>query len=235
MPLFGSKHKHDKEPAATSGLHTMGPASANHHDHTNTQVLKGDYGVPTAVGSGAGLGLSTNPGLLTGQPAGMAEAPRRDHAHGYAGDGTGLDSATGAHGTHGGMTSHGAQGLDDTHGYRGNIPNTTTGHTSSGGGATGTRMTGKIESAIGSAFNSESMKIKGLEKQREADLINKQGSELAQAEGLEREAVMHRQRAEGLATHGEQSLAYRLDDKFAQRIGGPLDSNNLHHGDRQPY
>ncbi|KAH6917764.1 hypothetical protein BKA70DRAFT_1415812 [Coprinopsis sp. MPI-PUGE-AT-0042] len=198
MPLFGSKHKHDKEPAATSGLHTMGPASANHHDHTNTQVLKGDYGVPTA----AWLKL-----LAMIMP------------HGYAGDGTGLDSATGAHGTHGGETS----------------PTPPPATTSSGGGATGTRMTGKIESAIGSAFNSESMKIKGLEKQREADLINKQGSELAQAEASNAKlsCIVSAQRVWLLMV--SNLLLIVLDDKFAQRIGGPLDSNNLHHGDRQPY
>jgi hypothetical protein len=144
----------------------MGPASANHHDHTNTQVLKGGNGVPTAVGSGAGPGISVNPGLLTGQPAGMAQVPHHDPAHG------GLSSTTGTHGTHGtehGFTGRSAQGLDDTvhtAGYGAHNTTTGTGHTSGSGGATGTRMTGKIESAIGSAFNSESMKLKGLEKQR---------------------------------------------------------------------
>lgn len=136
----------------------MGPASANHHDHSNTQVLKGENGVPTAVGSGAGPGISVQPGLLTGQPAGMAEAPRRDQGHG------------GVHGTHSaghGATGYSAHGLDDTvHSGYGSHDNRSPGHDSGSGGGAGTRMTGKVESAIGSAFNSESMKLKGLEKQR---------------------------------------------------------------------
>lgn len=68
------------------------------------------------------------------------------------------------------------------------------GHTGVG---TGTRLTGKVESALGSALGSSALKAKGLEKEREANAFNLQSSELAEAERLEREAMMRRERAVG--------------------------------------
>ncbi len=71
------------------------------------------------------------------------------------------------------------------------------------GGGIGTKLTGKVESAIGSALGSNALKEKGLEKEREANALNLQSSELAEAERLEREAVMRRKRAVG---HGISSF-----------------------------
>jgi len=77
---------------------------------------------------------------------------------------------------------------------------------------------GKIQTAIGTMVGSESLRAKGMEKERfvffasldlartqqyithtnrEARTLNMQSSELAQAESLEREAQMHRDRAMG--------------------------------------
>lgn len=70
----------------------------------------------------------------------------------------------------------------------------------SGNGPSGGRITGKIESALGSAVGSESLQAKGLQKQREAEAIKLQAAELSEAERLEEEARMRRQRAVG---HGE--------------------------------
>ena len=67
-------------------------------------------------------------------------------------------------------------------------------------------MTGKAESALGSALGSNALKAKGMEKEREANALNLQSSELAEAERLEREAVMRRERAVG---HGMSSSLVR--------------------------
>lgn len=76
---------------------------------------------------------------------------------------------------------------------------------------------GKVETAIGTMVGSDSLRAKGIEKERsvfhwldsarakqlisrmdrEARNLNMQSSELAQAESLEREAQMHRDRAMG--------------------------------------
>ena len=65
------------------------------------------------------------------------------------------------------------------------------------GGTTVTKVTGKVESAIGSLVGSNTLKAKGLEKEREANLANLRGAELAEADRLEREAMMRRQRVGG--------------------------------------
>jgi len=59
------------------------------------------------------------------------------------------------------------------------------------------RFGGKVETAIGTMVGSDSLRAKGMEKEREARNLNMQSSELAQAESLEREAQMHRDRAMG--------------------------------------
>jgi hypothetical protein len=69
-------------------------------------------------------------------------------------------------------------------------------------------LTGKAESALGSALGSNALKAKGLEKEREANALNFQSSELAEAERLEREAKMRRERAVG---HGMSSSLVRLN------------------------
>ena len=61
----------------------------------------------------------------------------------------------------------------------------------------GTKLTGKVESALGSMVGSSTLKAKGLEKEREANSANMQALELAEAERLEREAMMRRQKVLG--------------------------------------
>lgn len=61
-------------------------------------------------------------------------------------------------------------------------------------------MTGKVESAIGSMVGSNALKAKGLQKEQESNAVKLQTSELAEAERLEREAMMRRERAVG---HGQ--------------------------------
>jgi len=54
---------------------------------------------------------------------------------------------------------------------------------------------GKVESTMGTALGSQSLRQKGEEKQREADIVKAQSAEIGEAERLERAARQHRERA----------------------------------------
>ncbi|KAF6764256.1 hypothetical protein DFP72DRAFT_871310 [Ephemerocybe angulata] len=73
------------------------------------------------------------------------------------------------------------------------------GHGNSGSGSG--RTTGKVEAAIGSAVGSHSLKAKGLQKQYEADALQRQTAELSEAERLENEAHIRRERAVAHGAH----------------------------------
>ncbi|KAJ7436737.1 hypothetical protein FB451DRAFT_1417257 [Mycena latifolia] len=66
-----------------------------------------------------------------------------------------------------------------------------------GGGA----LTGKIEHAVGTIVGSKSLKEKGIQKEREAQGLKVQSQELAEAERLEREAGLRRERAVAHGAH----------------------------------
>jgi hypothetical protein len=102
-------------------------------------------------------------------------------------------------------STHHAPGVDTSDGRRAGsplidfappIPHTSAvsgpGHTARGGGHS---TTGKIERAVGTMIGSKSLKAKGMQKEQEANSLKLQGQELAEAERLEREAMMRRDRA----------------------------------------
>ena len=62
-----------------------------------------------------------------------------------------------------------------------------TGHTSS--------ATGKVERIIGTVVCSQSLKAKGIEKEQQAAAYQAQNAHLSEAERLEQEALIRRQRA----------------------------------------
>ncbi|KAJ7185824.1 hypothetical protein C8R46DRAFT_1288968 [Mycena filopes] len=70
---------------------------------------------------------------------------------------------------------------------------------STGGG----KVTGKIEHVIGSIVGSKSLKAKGIQKEQAAHGFKVQGEELAEAERLEQEAGMRRERAVAHGAHPE--------------------------------
>lgn len=74
--------------------------------------------------------------------------------------------------------------------------NTSTGH--QGGG--GSRLAGKTERAVGTLVGSQALKEKGIQKEQEAGAFTQQSAEIAEAERLEKEALMRRERA---VAHGE--------------------------------
>ena len=88
-----------------------------------------------------------------------------------------------------------------------NIPPTSAVSHGSGGGSSGQRLTGKVESALGSLVGSTALKEKGAQKEQEANTIKLQGRELAEAERLEAEALMRRERA---VAHGKLFLQAQL-------------------------
>lgn len=60
--------------------------------------------------------------------------------------------------------------------------------------------TGKVERIIGTVVCSQSLKAKGIQKEQQAAAYRVQGAEISEAERLEQEAAIRRQRA---VDHGE--------------------------------
>jgi len=205
MPLFGSKHNNNDNIETTTG--------GGRHHHMNPDNGLGTTGNYPAGTTGTGmLGNDAYPasqqsqGMMAGQQGyGHSGLGGSDNLaqNQYGTTGHGLNNETG-YGTGGmGMGGHGqtpASGIPST----GMVNHGTTGHTS-GSGGTGQRLTGKVESAIGTLVGSSSLKAKGLQKEQEANAIKLQGRELAEAERLEREALMRRERAVGHGAHPANS------------------------------
>jgi hypothetical protein len=82
-------------------------------------------------------------------------------------------------------------------------------------------MTGKVESAMGTMLGSSALKAKGLQKEQEVNSVKLQGSELAEAERLEREALMRRERAVAHGAHpANGALGAGHYDRQQQPQGG---------------
>ena len=69
-----------------------------------------------------------------------------------------------------------------------------------GSGGGGSRIAGRAERAVGSLVGSQALKEKGFQKEQEAGAFKMQSAEIAEAERLEKEALMRRERA---VAHGE--------------------------------
>ncbi|CAA7267214.1 unnamed protein product [Cyclocybe aegerita] len=195
MPLFGSKHKHDQDVTRTvvddtSGGRHHNTVGANPATHTTTGVNQAypeqGYGGQTDFSGQPGYGQSTH---AQGQPGLMgSNAPGQ---HGYVADDR---YSTGAHtGAHTGTNT-------GTHGSA-IPPSGEVHHGKSSTGGAGQRLTGKVESAVGTLVGSNALKQKGLQKEQEANAVKLQGRELSEAERLEREALMRRERAVAHGAH----------------------------------
>ena len=73
-------------------------------------------------------------------------------------------------------------------------------------GGAGRRLEGKAERAVGSLVGSQALKERGFQKEQEAGAFKTQSAEIAEAERLEKEALMRRERA---VAHGEFALVSR--------------------------
>lgn len=68
-----------------------------------------------------------------------------------------------------------------------------------GGG--GSRFAGKVESAVGSMVGSQALKERGYQKEQEANAFKTQSAEIGEAERLEKEAMLRRERAVASGAH----------------------------------
>lgn len=144
--------------------------------------------------------------------AGALTHDRRDDGlHDTTGTGhhsTGHHGPSGLSGT--GTTGHHTSGMPTdphsstvgTHG--GGVPPAAHG---SGGSGAGKALEGKIEKGLGTVLGSTSLKARGLEKEREAEMIKVQAAELEHAETLEAQARQARERAVASGAHpGNRTL-----------------------------
>ncbi|KAJ7223684.1 hypothetical protein B0H12DRAFT_1268656 [Mycena haematopus] len=232
MPIFGSSsndNKLEKHNHGTTGLDGTGyGAGAGAGAGTGAGMGRTHETYPAAgagtggVGMGDGMGdpnmgnpNMVNPGIGGGRHhvpgagthAGMHnDGMMADQQYG-AGAGAGAGAGTGV-GTGAGV---GGVGIPPTQ----NISHQ---NQSSGGGA----MTGKIEHAVGSIVGSKSLKAKGIQKEqafREARGLKIQSQELAEAERLERESGMRRERAVAHGAHPDNRHVGGLGGAAA--TGGP--------------
>ncbi|KAF9077371.1 hypothetical protein BDP27DRAFT_1312290 [Rhodocollybia butyracea] len=84
---------------------------------------------------------------------------------------------------------------------QGNIPSSWSNANAPGGQHGHTSATGKVETAIGSVVGSNALKAKGMQKEMEANALKTQSTELAEAERLEKEAMLRRERAVANGAH----------------------------------
>lgn len=95
---------------------------------------------------------------------------------------------------------------------------------STGHGGGGAGFVGKLETAIGSAVGSQSLKARGLAKEHESNALKAQSAELAEAERLEHDAMARRERA---VAHGAHPDFGHLGGAGRDAQGGAPNANEL--------
>ncbi|KAJ6582969.1 hypothetical protein DFH09DRAFT_1360264 [Mycena vulgaris] len=193
MPLFGSSHTHDnklEKPHHAAGVDNTAYGTGM----TGATGMTGtDYG---AGATGPGVGRTHDP-RLANDPL----APGTGTA-GMGEPGMGHPATVGGRhhvpaGTHNdGMLANEHYGPGA--GGAAIPPTGTVQHQPHSGGSA---MTGKIEHAVGSMVGSKTLKAKGIAKEQEARGLKVQSQELAEAERLEQEAGMRRERAVAHGAH----------------------------------
>ncbi|TCD71910.1 hypothetical protein EIP91_000042 [Steccherinum ochraceum] len=223
MPLFGSKNKHSH--------HADGVDRGNHtHDNRQDFAATGNTGTgitgnhpgarhggaPAGVGAGApggAPGYGNQPNQAMNQPGGGAGAYNQQPGMGQGGagyDSTGQTAMGQPNYVHTGNTNSDPY-QDPNLAPAGHLNN----NQQSGGGS---RMTGKVEHAVGSLVGSQALKSKGMQKEQEAQAFKHQSAEIAEAERLEKEALLRRERA---VQHGAHPSNKPLGGIQNQNGGGP--------------
>ncbi|KAJ7800356.1 hypothetical protein B0H14DRAFT_1692402 [Mycena olivaceomarginata] len=191
MPMFGSSSNDNK---------------LNKHNQT-TDLDGTGYGTGTGAGLGRthetypATGMGVNEGMM-GEPGMGNTMGGRQHAGTHHHQGMGMHNEGMGMGNDGMMADqqYGAGGMGAGTGTTGIPPSTNINsqHRSGGGGGA---MTGKIEHVVGSLVGSKSLKAKGIQKEQEARGLKIQSQELAEAERLEHEAGIRRERAVAHGAH----------------------------------
>ncbi|KAI0266503.1 hypothetical protein BC834DRAFT_132137 [Gloeopeniophorella convolvens] len=173
MPLFGKKHN-DKAPARQG--------AADFADTGTNNTGAGHASGPGTNGPGTNYDQRNDFNAPTAQGY--------DNNSNLAGRGAGQNFAPGP------------QGADPYNAQQPGVPptshvNQNTGHHSN----PGTRAAGKVEHAVGTLVGSNALKARGAEKEQEANAFKDQSREIAEAERLEREAMIRRERAVAHGAH----------------------------------
>ncbi|KAL6302994.1 hypothetical protein BKA93DRAFT_826886 [Sparassis latifolia] len=209
MGIFGKNN--NKKQADANPTNPINPANVGQtgqHDNAGT----GQY---DNAGSGVGNQAPTD----NTQPG-----PRHHHHHQHGGGGGELNTRDYAGGPNTGYGAGGNQGniggynaVSDPHNQpvgQSSVPPAGTINDGSRSSRGGGRTVGRVEQAVGSMVGSQALKEKGLLKEQEAGAFKAQSAEIGEAERLEREAVMRRERA---VAHGAHP-----DNKYlGGRQGGP--------------
>jgi len=195
MPLFGSNdntNKLEKRNPATGldnttgyGAGTAGTGIGRTHE---TYPATGTGAGGMGGGMGDGMGGMGDPNMVNpGMGGGRHHVPGTMRTDGMRTDGMMDDQHYGA-GTGAGVGHPGIPPAETLNSQN---------QSHSGGGA----LTGKIEHAVGSIVGSKSLKAKGIQKEQEARGLKIQSQELAEAERLEHEAGLRRERAVAHGAH----------------------------------
>ncbi|KAF7983234.1 hypothetical protein HWV62_23532 [Athelia sp. TMB] len=199
MPLFKKNHDqrtNDVPPttmansgntSSMAGGPGMAPGDPNYNPSDPI------YNPPGGAGTGNGQGTNNTSGWGNDPHNAIDQQRAGDYDQGWASGGYhggGAGAGTGGAGMMGGQQQQ-------------NIPPTAA--LGPGGQQapvhSGHATTGKIEHAVGTMIGSKSLKAKGLQKEQEAQAYKVQGAELGEAERLEREALMRRERAVAHGAH----------------------------------
>ncbi|KAI0763024.1 hypothetical protein BD413DRAFT_213315 [Trametes elegans] len=154
------------------------------------------------------------PGYGAGAAPGAHDYGTHPHQAGYGPAGTGPGAPADPY-TH--QSGVGAGAGAGSAGAQPGVPparhiNTDNTHTA-GGGA---RLAGKAERAAGTLVGSQALKERGFQKEQEAGAFKMQSAEIAEAERLEKEALMRRERAVAHGAHPDN-----------RHLGGLQNANTL--------
>jgi len=193
MPLFGGHKKEDKK------HNTLRRERDQDLLDNNNQTTAGVGGVGTGAAGGmnsssmAGSGVTTADDSRMSSSGGRAMYDQQQSNQPMANDYAG----TAQPGMAGGNLGY----IDPSMmaGNQSNIPPSS--HLNASQGGVGHASTGKVEKALGSIVGSNALKAKGMQKEMEANALKTQSSELAEAERLEREALLRRERAVAHGAH----------------------------------
>ncbi|KAJ7339774.1 hypothetical protein DFH08DRAFT_812154 [Mycena albidolilacea] len=153
----------------------------NHTTELNSTGAGAGLGRTDEAYPATGTGMTNEPGIGNNTVGGgRHHVPGETHPHGMMAD---QQYGTAGVGAGAGSTA---------------IPPASNLHHSGGGGSS---TTGKIERTVGNIVGSKSLQAKGLQKEEEARGLKIQSQELAEAERLEREAGLRRERAVAHGAH----------------------------------
>lgn len=210
MPLFGSnKHADGYEQSGLTGAsNTHTGLTGTDHSHHQTGLGSNTHGTHTGAHTGGtGPGGFSAPGVGTGTGIGHGLGHDQPHSTGLGHNQHTMGTTAPTHhtgATHNVGTGMHTQAADHTmipaHGGSAATGHNSTSHSQPG---KGTEIVGKLEHAVGTLVGSQSMKMKGAQKEHAAHNSKLQNLELSEAERLEHEAGLRRERAAnyGAGTH----------------------------------